>query len=314
MTGAIWALAAGIGFGLFQSLNRFAVKDMDVYVATFIQLVVSGLVLAAASAVSGSFSLLGAVTARAFFDFGMAGFLHFFLGWTLMNISQQKIGAARTAALVGTTPLFAVLVDAFFYDRVPTWWDALGIIVIMVGIGIISAERLRSEAGSSALPAGPWYRKLGDSSYAIGVTVVWSLSPIFINHGLHIVQDAAPDSPATMSALLGLTLGMIPTVLGYLVMTALRGPTVIRASLANYGQAASLKVLAGVLVALATWARWIALELTTVAIVLSISQISVPMVIILAPLLVGKGVENVTLRVWIGALLTVGGSLVLVLT
>jgi drug/metabolite transporter (DMT)-like permease len=313
MTGAIWALAAGVGFGLFQSLNRFAVKDMDVYVATFIQLVVSGLVLAAASAVSGSFGLLGAVTARAFFDFGMAGFLHFFLGWTLMNISQQKIGAARTAALVGTTPLFAVLVDAFFYDRVPTWWDVLGITVIMAGIAIISAERLAAESGT-VRPSGPWYRKLGDSSYAIGVTVVWSLSPIFINHGLHIVRDAAPDSSATMSALLGLTLGMIPTVLGYLVMTLLRGPTVIRASLANYGQAASLKVLAGVLVALATWARWIALELTTVAIVLSISQISVPMVIILAPLLVGKGVENVTRQVWIGALLTVGGSLVLVLT
>ncbi len=313
MTGALWALAAGIGFGLFQSINRFAVKDMDVYVATFIQLLVSGMVLALISVVSGSFALIGGVTWLAFFDFGMAGFLHFFLGWTLMNISQQKIGAARTAALVGTTPLFGVMTDWLFYQRIPSWWDALGISVIMAGIAVISIERLQAEQPRSSR-SEPWYRTLGDAVYAIGVTLCWSTSPVFINHGLQILRTGAPDAVATQSALLGLTLGMIPTVLGYACMTALRGGSIIRQSLHQYGQAAAVKVLAGILVALATWARWIALELTSVAVVLSISQISVPMVIVLAPLLVGKGVENVTLRVWSGALLTVSGSLILVLT
>ena len=30
MTGALWAAASGVGFGIFQSLNRRAVAQMDV--------------------------------------------------------------------------------------------------------------------------------------------------------------------------------------------------------------------------------------------------------------------------------------------
>ena len=41
------------------------------------------------------------------FYFGLAGFIHFFVGWTLLSISQKRIGAARTSAIMGVTPFFA---------------------------------------------------------------------------------------------------------------------------------------------------------------------------------------------------------------
>ncbi|GAB4435918.1 MAG: hypothetical protein OHK0015_27230 [Chloroflexi bacterium OHK40] len=46
---------------------------------------------------------------------------------------------------------------------------------------------------------------------------------------------------------------------------------------------------------------------------LAISPISVPVVMLLTPLLVGAQAERITLTVWLGAALTVGGSLILVL-
>jgi drug/metabolite transporter (DMT)-like permease len=49
VTGALWAAASGIGFGLFQSINRLAVRDLDAYVSTFLQVTIAFLVLFAIS-------------------------------------------------------------------------------------------------------------------------------------------------------------------------------------------------------------------------------------------------------------------------
>ncbi len=77
--------------------------------------------------------------------------------------------------------------------------------------------------------------------------------------------------------------------------------------------ALQFKVLAGILVGLSTWARWIALSLAPVGVVLALTQVSVPVVVLLlAPLIVGWHLERVTARVWLGASTIIGGSLLLV--
>jgi uncharacterized membrane protein len=73
--------------------------------------------------------------------------------------------------------------------------------------------------------------------------------------------------------------------------------------------ALSFKLLAGVLVGLSTWARWIALDLAEVATVLALSLVSVPIVNLFSPLLVGRQLERVTAQVWLGSSLIIGGSL-----
>ena len=65
-------------------------------------------------------------------------------------------------------------------------------------------------------------------------------------------------------------------------------------------------------VPLRTWARWLALDSTTIGVVLALGLLSVPVVLILSPVLMGRHVEQVTLAVWAGATLVVGGSLLLV--
>ena len=85
MNGAVVAAASGVGFGLFQTLNIRAVRGMDPFASTFVQIAVAAVALLVASLVSGGLAQLS----------DAAGVLHFIAGWTLLNISQKRIGAAK---------------------------------------------------------------------------------------------------------------------------------------------------------------------------------------------------------------------------
>jgi drug/metabolite transporter (DMT)-like permease len=65
MTGVLWAAVAGIGFGLFQSVNRAALRGMDAYASTFLQLLVSAAILAAVSLATEGLGRLTSVPAPA---------------------------------------------------------------------------------------------------------------------------------------------------------------------------------------------------------------------------------------------------------
>jgi len=114
MAGALWAITAGVGFGLFQTFNRQAVRGMDVYVSTFMQLVVSACILIAISLLTQDAGDLFRASPLTWLNFTLAGFFHFLIGWTFLNASQKRIGAARTSSLIGTTPLFAAIFAALW--------------------------------------------------------------------------------------------------------------------------------------------------------------------------------------------------------
>ena len=60
------------------------------------------------------------------------------------------------------------------------------------------------------------------------------------------------------------------------------------------------QLVAAIFVALATWARWVALDTVPVTVVTALSRISVPLVIVLSILLLDQKHERVNLNVWIG--------------
>lgn len=55
-----------------------------------------------------------------------------------------------------------------------------------------------------------------------------------------------------------------------------------------------------------------ALDLAPVGVVLAVTMVSVPVTILLSPIAVGRHIEHVTPRLWAGACVIVGGSLLLV--
>jgi drug/metabolite transporter (DMT)-like permease len=289
VSGALWASASGIGFGLFQALNAKAVRDLDdVYVSTFLQLLVAAGVLLAASLATEDVGVLGEATVWGIVAFALAGMIHFFVGWTTLNLSQRRIGAARTSPLLSTTPLFGLVFGVAIESQVPGWLSAVAIVLTIGGAYLVTN------------PGGGRRPRLRDSTFGLLTACAWSASAIFTLQGLDGL-----DSP-----LLGVTVGMLSAATAYGALVAITA-TPMRFG-AQPGGAVAAKVLAGVIVALATWGRWLALDDADVAVVLALNLASVPVVLIAAPLISGRHVEIVTARIWMGAGLVLAGSLLLI--
>jgi drug/metabolite transporter, DME family len=314
MTGALWAVGSGLGFGLFQSLNRRALAGMDVALSTFIQLLISAIVLAFVSLLTEDLGMIASAPIGSLLAFGLVGLIHFFLGWTLLNLAQQLIGAARTGPLLATTPLFGAVLAAIWLQEVPGLFTVAGMILTVTGVLVLSTERpvvaessvpredeAPSVDPSSSVATLTRSRRRAGLAAALGTASCWALSPIFIREGL----EGLP------SPLLGVTVSMVSSAFVFGVVLIVR--RVRLADRVDSRTALGFKVAAGLLVGLSTWMRWIALDLTTVAVVLSVNSISVPTVLLLAPLVVGRHREHVTLRLWFGAALVIAGSLVLIL-
>ena len=282
MTGALWAAASGIGFGLFQSINRLAVRDMDAYVSTFLQVAVAFVVLCAIALATEDLQPLAHSGAWPLVAFAGAGLVHFLAGWTFLNLSQKRIGAARTSPLLTVTPVFGLALAAVAFGELPSAAALLVVAVIFVGAFVVSSS------GPAARPS--------DARFGLACALMWALSPLLTIEGLD----------GGLSPLLGVTIGMLASVAAYAVFVPTRSLVrVPRRSL-------WVKLLAGVLVAFATWSRWIALDDAEVGVVLALNLVSVPIVLFLAPLLSGRALEVVTMRVWAGAALVVAGSLALI--
>ncbi len=290
MSGVIWAAASGLGFGLFQSVNVRAVRQLDdVYVSTFLQLISASLVLVLLSSITGELSAVGDLTAWAIVSFTIAGAVHFFMGWTLLNTSQHRIGAARTAPLLATVPLWGIAIAAVVYSELPPAAAWIGIVAMVAGALTVSSPK--------AMAGMRW----GDARFALATAFLWALSPIFTIEGLEEL-----DSP-----ILGVTIGMVSSALAYGALTAVGAASRARPrDLPRAGLA--VKMSAGALVAIATWWRFEALGLSPVGVVLALNLLAVPTVLLLAPMLAGRRSERVTARVWLGAGLVIAGSLALI--
>jgi drug/metabolite transporter (DMT)-like permease len=289
VSGVLWATASGIGFGLFQSVNRRAIRGIeDPYVSTFLQLAVATAILVVASLLSEDLSQLGDASGEAIAIFAVAGVIHFVLGWLLLNMSQARIGASRTAPLITLTPLFGVVLAAVALRELPSAGAFAAIAPIMVGAWLLASR------GSGDV------RIERDSMFAFGTAFMWALSAVLTVEALEGL-----DSP-----LLGVTLGLLAAT------ATLGGALLARGSLGAIRSIArntlALKLSAAVLVAFATWFRLLALGETDVAVVLATNLVGVPITLVLAPLMVGRHVEQAGARVWLGGLLVIAGVLALI--
>lgn len=138
MTGTLWAILAGIGYGVFQALHRRAGRELDIYRGMFVLLLIGSLVLAIIAMLGEDVTLLRTAPLGALLSFALAGVIHFFAGWSLLTLSQERIGAARTGALVAATPLFAALIAFLALDEVPQKPALVGILLVVVGVYIIT--------------------------------------------------------------------------------------------------------------------------------------------------------------------------------
>ena len=293
MSGIFLSIISGIGFGLFQALNRRAAHGVNAYQATFLLLFVSSIVLIFISAVTEDLTLLQTVSPLAVFYFSLAAFIHFLVGWTLFSLSQKAVGAARTGVLLGTVPLWGTLIGVVLFAEFLSASTLFAIVLMIAGSYVVSSDKI--DPANTEIETG-----LRASLYGLGTAVCFAASSIFIRYGLELLP----------SPLLGVTTGMTIVTGIYAIFLGLQ---VLRSGeKLNFGGSKIwLQIFAGILVAVSTWWRWMAFDLTPIAVVIALSRLSIPTVLILSPFIIGQKLEQVTGRVWLGAGVIFAGAMIL---
>ena len=297
VTGPALAAAAGLGFGVFKTLNRRAVggdEGTPTWRPSSSCFTALAVLVVASSDHRGPRDCWARRRPSRSSTSRSPGVIHFSLGWTLLNMSQMRIGAARSSPLLATTPVFGAVIaisdPGRRFRRQSSW---LGVGLVTAGALVVSLERVSEE----------------------GWGVPWLRHPSGARHCARLGDQPNPDqgrvSKASPSPLLGLTLGMVVAVLVYAIALPLRPargwPGARLADLRSCSRSSP-----------GSWSGSrsgpAGPRSTTgsIAVVLALGLLSVPVVLLLSPLLMGRHVERVTLQIWLGAALVVVGGLVLV--
>lgn len=288
MAGVAWALVAAVGFGVTQTMNRKANQTVDAYRTAFGLLVAVEVLLVTRELVTGEFRLLSGTEISTIALFAGSTFIHYLAGWTLLAMSQQRIGVARTGALISAAPLVGTLLAARVLDEGFGVLTFAGVVVTVVGVAMVSMSR-GGDGGSRFVR--PWH--------ALTVAVLWGISPQMIRLGLRDL-----DAPV-----LGLTVGLGISLVVFAVALTIRGAWRGPVSRSAVGWMAA----GGVSGAVAISAQWISFSLTTVAVAITVQQLAVLVVVALVPVMFKEPLERLNALLLSGTFAMLVGSAVVVL-
>lgn len=288
MAGVAWALVAAVGFGVTQTMNRKANQTVDAYRTAFGLLVGVEILLVAREIVTGEFRLLPGVAFSTVALFAGAAFIHYLAGWTLIAMSQQRIGVARTGALISAAPLVGTLLAARVLDEPFGALTLVGVLVTVAGVAMVSMSRGGDGSGRFVRP---WH--------ALTVSVLWGITPQMIRLGLRDL-----DAPV-----LGLTVGLGISLVVFAIALTVRGAWKGRLSRSTLGWMAA----GGVSGAVAISAQWVSFSLTTVAVAITVQQLAVLVVVALVPVMFREPLERLNALLLSGTIAMLAGSAVVVL-
>ena len=289
MSGALWALVAAIGFAFLQVSNRKANQLVDAYRTAFGLLVAVEIVLLLRIVLLGDVGLLFSAPLSAVLIFGVTTLFHFVGGWTLLALSQQTIGVARTGALVSSAPIIGTLVAAVALDEPLTVPIVGGVLLAVCGVALIS---LSGRVAESDEWRRPWF--------ALAVALIWGSTPLLIRFGLERF-----DHPVE-----GLTIGLASSAVVYALLLTATG---------RWGRPVSFTAvrwiaIGGLCGAIAVSSQWVSFDLTTIAIAITIQQLSVLFVIALVPIMFRQPFERMNPRFFGGAFLVLMGATIVLLS
>ena len=288
--GEVWALAAALGYALYQVFLGAAMQSrVHNVVAATLQAIP---VLVFATAMGWFINRRGKGTTSPFTDRRLIGALVcngllLFVGATpLMFESLRKGGVLITSPVSGTQVLFAAILAAILLREPFTRKMALGMAISVVGIGVLAA-------GQSGVDLPPlWWLAV---PFALGTALCWALAGVLLTYTLRRGVDAYQAVA-------------IPTVVG---LAALNGYLLAAGQIRLYGEPpVGIQVnllIAGVLSAVALISLTMALNLTTVASATTLNSLQVAIAPVIAWLFLD---EKLTLMASLGILTVLVGVII----
>lgn len=225
------------------------------------------------------------------FFFLAAGIIGPFLGRILLYLGIEKVGAAVASTLYEAQTLFSVFAALIFLGEDLNLSVFVGICLMVAGTITISFEK------SGGQITRKWTKK--DLLLPIASGACYGIAHALRKGGLNLV-------PAPVVGVMTQNIGAMLFLPILLIRSSnKKAPSVGRKGWLLFG-------LVGLLQVLAQWCLYKALEIGIVVVVSPLSSLSTFFVLVLTVLFL-KGVEKVTLKIVLGAVLIVVATLVLVL-
>lgn len=297
MLGGTYAVAILLAFGAAiaaASHNLFIRVGTDrgtIYDAFFVVMTISTLVLVPVIFL-GYYPDFG-LTAVSWVSFLTAGLFGTLFGMVCLYGSIERIGASRTTPIVASSALMATLLGVVLLGETVTEIHALGIVLIVVGVGAIGWET------SAENPEGLSRRELLLSfTLPLAAAVAFGTEPILANYGF------AEGTPAPV----GLAIKTGAAWAGFVFYLRWKN------ALPRLGRLPSTDLrwyaLAGIANTLFLIGYYIGLELAPVNVVVPIIITNALFVIVLSALFMPRRLERVTWRLVAAALVVVVGAMI----
>jgi DME family drug/metabolite transporter len=200
MMGEFAALGAAISWTVSALLYGKALSETKPVSANIVRLTLTGAVLLAFLVATGMFGVLTSLPTSVAVLAGASGIIGLGLGDTLYMISLKMIGVARAVPVTCTYPLFNLLWVALLAGEPITWSVALGAVVIVLGIWLLSLEGERDPLGSQkkVLSRG--------LAVALATAVLWSVSIAMM--GLAVKETPNLDDALAINTVRVLTIAV----------------------------------------------------------------------------------------------------------
>lgn len=281
-----FSFQAALCFSIAHILIRRGLAESNAMTGSFISLSTSALVLWGLVPFLGS---LRALWTPAVFIFIAAGILAPGIGRTLSYVGIERIGVARSVPIANSSPIFASMFAVIFLAEVWLLQNILGTLLVISGVVILSMAR----------PAQGEWRKL-DIIYPLVGAMAFGGSAILRKAGLGLVDSPVLAAAATAGA---------AAIFSFTLLQIQGGKDAFKLT----RRSAAWLFSAGFINTAAMLSVFYALSHGKVVIVEPLVS-SNPVLTLLLTSIFLRDVEALGLRVILGALLTVTGTILVVTT
>jgi drug/metabolite transporter, DME family len=279
----IFAILSSMGWAADSVLVRLGVRRSNIFAAMLVSFLFSS---TAVWIYILSTSTLDFRQSPAMFYFLISGCLQPLFARALFYEGLTRIGVSRAGPLRGAEPLFAAAIAVSFLHERPSTPVYAGTILIVASVWIISwGDRERAN----------W--RLIDVAFPLGAGLVSAISQNLRKQGLKILPDPFIATATVTTTSLILLIGFIVTTKRTHLLS------MGRQSFPFFATAACIAVSAQIL-------NFVALGRSEVSVIIPLLN-TTPLYTVLLSSLFLRGVERVTPRIIIGAVLMVAGVVVI---
>lgn len=287
-TGVFYALVAGTLWGIGPLLLKRGMTLSNVSTATLIEQYVSVMVLVIISIAKGELFLLDA-SGRGFWAFVAAGAVGASFGKIFYYKGIDRVGASKSTSVKNSSPILTVLLAVIVLGEELTFPVAVGSVLIVLGILVLSRVEIKGEERPS---------RVSYFFYPLMAALCFGINPVFKKIGI----DAS--SLPTLGAVISQSTALIVMLTaGRFLKIKPKWERIPTKSLILFS-------LSGVTEALGSLFTFFALVHAPAVLVTPIWRIS-PLVTFVLARFTLRGIEVVTLRDGVAASFIVGGILVL---